>query len=182
MVCAFFIAYAQQMFLWFLRIWKTNQKRGMIWGWGLCSTWFFFATSCSCSFLLVSCCTYFRILETKCSYLSLLATICSYLSLHVTQVKSIQVWAQVTIFFWICNPKFQLLTCNGVQSLSRKTNSVQECQHRNNQRIVLVLIIKKRHTEQLKFICILYALIKNACMFDKSACIFCQTCMHFLKK
>ena len=140
---------------------------------------FFLATSCSCSFLLVSCCTYFRILETKCSYLSLLATICSYLSLHVTQVKSIQVWAQVTIFFWICNPKFQLLTCNGVQSLSRKTNSVQECQYRNNQRIVLVLIIKKDIRNNWNLYAFYMRLSKtHACLikvhvfFAKHACIF----------
>jgi hypothetical protein len=85
---------------------------------------------------------YLWVYSCTCSYLSLFATSCSYLSLHVTQVKSIQMWTQVTISFWICNPQFQLFTCNGVQSLSRKTNSVQEWQYRNNQKIVLALIKK----------------------------------------
>jgi len=33
------------------KLWKTNRKRDMIWGLGLCSTWnILLATSCSCSF------------------------------------------------------------------------------------------------------------------------------------
>ena len=108
---------------------------------------------------------------TRCSYLILLAASCSYLSLHVAEVKSIQMWAQVTISFWICNPQFQLLTCNGVQSLSRETHSVQECQYRNKQKCVLVLIKKIHNNWNLciffAFYMNLFALFKNACIFVK---------------
>ena len=69
----------------------------------------------------------------------------------------------------MCNPQFQLFTCNSLQRLSRKTNSVQECQYRKKPKSCVGL--DEAYTNHLKihrifkmhFVCILYAF-----------------CMHFI--
>ena len=128
----------------FCEIWRTNQKRDMIWGLELCSTWdisylrhVYLRQAVAVVFylrLVVDTSEYLRQDVVTWVYIWLVVLTC----LHVIQVETwpIQMWAQVTKSFWMCNPQLQLFTCNSLQRLSRKTNTVQGCQYRKITKIV----------------------------------------------